>query len=284
MRTTPPRSRRPRRDATALVVCLAVGLHLVAAGMPASAQTKGGDRDDARSKRAREMDRRAGQIKVYKVKDGKNLEVPRREQPLLRYSDPTRDFFDGTVWAWGTSGRPVAIVTFERHESIWTYEVLSLAADGIAADLPTGQRWAPRKPGLEWQALPDAPAPADGEAQRLRQMKTLMERFSASEMLGSESFELRRMPTPIHRYSDRDSGIRDGAMFLLVYGTNPEVLVLIECREAGEPKWYFNLSRLTAARVTVRLDGREVWTKPQVRNPEALDEPYAAFHSAAQPE
>jgi len=284
MRTVPPRSTRPRIDPRRLVVPLIVGLHLVMASVNSSAQTKDRGRDDERSKRTREMDERARQIKVYQVKEGKNLEVPRREQPLLRFSDPTREFFDGTVWAWGTSGRPLVIVTLERYEPQWSYELLSLATNGIVADLPTGQRWAPRKPGLEWQALPDAPAPADGEAQRLRQMKTLMERFSASEMLGSESFELRRMPTPIHRYSDRDSGIRDGAMFLLVYGTNPEVLVLIECREAGEPKWYFNLSRLTAARVTVRLDGREVWTKPQVRNPEALDEPYAAFHSAAQPE
>ena len=71
-------------------------------------------------------------------------------------------------------------------------------------------------------------------------------------------------------------------MFVLVYGTNPEVVALIECRDAGEPKWYFSLARLTAARVTVRLDGQEVWTKPENRNPESLDEPYAAFHSAAQ--
>ena len=283
MRTVPPRFSLVRTDPRRVLVLLIVGLHLVAAGGYSLAQTKDEKRDDERSKRTREMDERARQIKVYQVKEGKNLEVLRREQPLLRFSDPTREFIDGTVWAWGTSGRPLAIVTLERYEPQWSYELLSLATNGIVADLPTGQRWAPRKPGLEWQAFPGAPGPADGEAQRLRQMKTLMERFSGFETIEGGNFELRRMPVPIHRYSDRDSGIRDGALFVLAYGTNPEVLVVIECRGTGKPRWYYSLSRLTTAPVTVRLDGRDVWTRPYLEFPAVLDEPYAGFSTTAQP-
>lgn len=37
--------------------------------------------------------------------------------------------------------------------------------------------------GLEFHEIPDAPVPAAGEAERLRQIRDLIKRFSASELL-----------------------------------------------------------------------------------------------------
>jgi len=271
------------RGLSALLILLsaAVGLHFVMGVACCCAQTKETGREDERAQRARQMEQRAQGIKVYQVKEGNKVEVPRHERPLLRFSDPARELFDGTLWAWGTSGRPVAIVTLERYQPLWTYELISLAIDGVAADLPDGRRWAPRKPGLEWQAFPDAPAPAEGEAQRLRQVKALAERFSGFETIGTGNFELRRMPTPIHRYSSRDGGTLDGALFLLVYGTNPEVLIVLECQGNEKPAWKYSLSRLTTAPVSVGLDGREVWTRPHIASLLGLDEPYMGFAQEA---
>jgi hypothetical protein len=277
MQTISSRFRHRRRWTALMLMSVTPGLVWVVGAALTSVQAQEASVDDERARRAAEMEQRAKGIRVYQVRENDRLEVPRHERPLLRFSDPSRDFFDGTLWAWGTSGRPVAVVTLERYKSFWSYELVSLVEGGIAAQLPDGRRWAPGRPGLEWQRFPDAPVPAEVAAHRLLQMKALAERLSAVETVPEGDCELRLMPTPIHRYSDRQGGMFDGALFIFVYGTNPEVLVVVECRDGEEPVWYFSLSRLTTALVTVRLDGRAVWTKPALSAPNRLREPYMSF-------
>jgi hypothetical protein len=73
----------------------------------------------------------------------------------------------------------------------------------------------------------------------------------------------------------------DGAIFLLAYGRNPEFVRLIEARreDKGQPAWFYGLARMSAARLRVKLDDREVadLRKPVVagwRNPYfAFDRP-----------
>src|SRR4051812_47498350 len=40
----------------------------------------------------------------------------RLEEPIYRYDDPARKFSDGTVWAYGKSGRPAALVCFSLEK------------------------------------------------------------------------------------------------------------------------------------------------------------------------
>jgi hypothetical protein len=277
MQTITSRFRHWRRWTLFMLMSVTPGLQLVVGATFTSVQAQKASVEDERARRAAEMEQRAKEIRVFPVRENDRLEVPRHERPLLRFSDPSRDFFDGTLWAWGTSGRPVAVVTLERYKSFWSYELVSLVEDGIAAQLPDGRRWVPSRPGLEWQAFPDAAAPAEVAAQRLRQMKALAERLSAVERVPEGDCVLRLMPTPIYRYSDRQGGALDGALFIFVYGTNPEVLVVLECRGGEVPVWYFSPSRLTTALVTVRLDGRAIWTKPALSAPNRLHEPYMSF-------
>ena len=81
------------------------------------------------------------------------------------------------------------------------------------------------------------------------------------------------MPKPLHRFTDPDSGVIDGALFAFAYGTNPDVLLILEAQEEGEgpPVWHYDLGRLGGAETIVTLDGNEVWTQLFADPPSELD-------------
>ncbi len=201
-------------------------------------------------------------------------------EPIYRFDDPTRRYSDGTIWAYGRPGRPAALFCLsleknDRGERWWLHELTSLAAGPLAASSrhPSGGWiWTPREPGIKFQAVPDSPAPGDDEAKRLRQMREIARRFKASETLDpardapSDRFELRLLPQPIHRYRDPGGRPIDGAIFLLSYGRNPEIALLIEAGRKGEaapPSWSFAVAPLSAARLRVSLDDRPVADIPK---------------------
>jgi hypothetical protein len=75
--------------------------------------------------------------------------------------------------------------------------------------------------------------------------------------------ELRLLLQPLHRYSDAKARIRDGAVFALALGTNPEALLFIEARDnaAGAAEWHYGWARRgTSGPVYGFLDGEEVWS------------------------
>ena len=55
-------------------------------------------------------------------------------------------------------------------------------------------RWAPVKGGIEFHQVPDAPAPAATQAERLRQMRDMLKRFSAHRILQEEFARLHASP------------------------------------------------------------------------------------------
>ena len=74
---------------------------------------------------------------------------------------------------------------------------------------------------------------------------------------------VRRLPTPISRYSDADSGVTDGAIVAFVKGTDPEAMLLIEARSNAEAVlWHYAVARCTSWAVTVRLDEDVVYNVP----------------------
>jgi hypothetical protein len=48
------------------------------------------------------------QVRVDVVHEGQRMEAQRIKKPLLRSINPERSHHDGTLWAWGQKGRPVA--------------------------------------------------------------------------------------------------------------------------------------------------------------------------------
>jgi hypothetical protein len=254
---------------------------LVVTGM---AQTVQNPKTDERAQRLQEMERRIRAIRAYSSPDCTGTPLVLMERPLLRFDDPARDFHDATLWAWGPAGRPVGLVAIERYSQSWSYEFVSLTPNHVSAVTEHGVRWTPRKPGVDWREVPNAPAPANSAVRRLSQMKMLVRRFEASESTpDGQEYHLRLLSRPIRLYSDPKAGLVDGALFVFAYGINPEMLAVLECREErpAKPKWLYSFAPLTTARVEVRLGDQIVWTKPIPPPLPDMTATYAAFRVPA---
>jgi hypothetical protein len=262
-----------RHHPRARTVVTAFAVLVVAAGTPrtgTNAQTPARPvvKDDARAKIFEEMRQTAGAFKAISIDGDTRTPMPFVREPLHRWTDPTRDKDDGTLWAWRSSGRPIAIVAIEWHSikpESWSFEFVSLSTGPVEAS-DSQIRWTPRKAGVSFREIPNAPPPAAGEAERLRQMRELLKRFSATEFwdVTHQDYVLRPLPHPIDRYADPASGLVDGAIFIFANGTNPEALVLIEARREanGATRWSYAAATLTTAAPTLRLDKKDVWTTP----------------------
>jgi len=228
------------------------------------------------------------------IRDDSPGEVEMIREPLFRFNDPARDFSDGSIWGFGTRGRPVALLSLSLHPLNgglgWLYEINSLARPPVEAKIPGMPNWSTRKSGLEFSELPGGPKPAEKEAGRNRQFRELSARFAGIESFRKdpngplERYELRLVPRPIYRYADPENGLVDGAIFLMTYGTNPEIVLVIELVREGEnkPVWKYAFTRISFAELHVDLDGKEVWTQPHLAGTGSSD-PYWLFFKPIPP-
>lgn len=188
------------------------------------------------------------------------------EQPLLRHNDPARAHDKGTLWAWGTSGRPVAFAEVwqeVRGRVYWLHGLTLSSKSLVVLDSGTERLWAPERSHFELNPVPNAGVPAESKAARLRQLRDIARRFSAHQFWDPDNsrFELRLLAQPVHRYSDQERGIVDGAVFILANGTNPEIILLLEATQMKDapPSWSYALIRTGSAELHVEIDGVEVW-------------------------
>jgi hypothetical protein len=108
--------------------------------------------------------------------------------------------------------------------------------------------------------------PADTPAQRLAQMRQIMDDFSAY-MEANGKWELRLLTRPLMRYQPVDSDIVDGALFTYIWpkGTDPELLMLLECRKTkAGVEWRFAPARFSTREMWLKRDGNEIWRCPNV--------------------
>lgn len=187
-------------------------------------------------------------------------------RPLLTYGDSARANKDGTLWAFGASGRPLAVLELYQGNEIstqWTHAVTLTGRDKVTMKTPVAAVWKPESLQIEPVPFADAEAPREREQRRLSQLKDLARRFTAHEFWDPENsrFEMRLLAQPVHRYADAEAGIQDGAVFVLAHGTNPEVIVLIEAlgKTLETSRWHYSFARLGSAELHVELDGKEVW-------------------------
>lgn len=252
-----------------------------------------GQASDVEQKRMELMRERAGAITFFSA--AQNFPRVLQPDPLFRYDDVPRGYVDGTVWRLGASGRPLAIVTTELHPKYLgtspriVYDFLSLSAKPFTAKSADVTGWTPSESAVTMKSLAGVADPAGTPAQRLLQMKRIIQRFSASQIVSEEDPEasklnLRLLPRPIDRYTptatknstgasdtaSSDTGSSDtassdptradGATFLFVAGRMPGVIVFLE---TDGTKWLYGLGRLSApSTLVVSIDGDVVWTVP----------------------
>lgn len=265
--------------------CFSSVLALVALTLTTSAQGQTGQlskKDKADELSAQRLELMQKKVALVKVKSGeKNFPVEFVPKAIFRYSDPARGYVAAAVWKLGETGRPRALLTTELHRFLQgspriVYEYLSLIASPFSA-VGGDCRWEPAGTALEFKPIPDAEAPEETPQRRLLQVRALAKRFGGNEVVHGQQCELRLLPQPIDRYTPSPGARSDGAVFLLAFGTNPEIALFIE---SDGTAWNFGAGRLTAAAtVTLTLDGSTAWEGAAVRN--AIDSPYTASSAPA---
>lgn len=216
--------------------------------------------------------------------DGSGL-LAASEVPVLRYSNPVRNFFsDGATFLWLDGKQPVAAGTISIRGAgdVW-WEFSSFSHRPLRCVREGRAVWTPESGNLVRQPLSDAPDPASSSKVRLLQMRQLARRFSVtmleSEEQRDETSRLRLLPNPVYDWSDEAAG-GGGALFAFSETTDPEALLLLEFVDetaTGTPVWRFSLARMTSRPLIFRFDDREVLSlKGYWANPRAQADPYRA--------
>jgi hypothetical protein len=207
---------------------------------------------------------------------------------LFKYSDSARIIADGAVWAWSDGGRPVAMAKCWKNANGTQTCAFSLTSDAlVVAEGPQMKTWQPEKMQIDPVELTGAPSPDAKDAIRLRQLKEQSRRFAAHEFWNPENdrYELRLLPQPVLRYRDEKRRINDGAVFLLAYDNNPQILLFLEIvgADEGKVRWQYSLARVSSADLHVLLDGKEVWSQP--KTPGIIGKPTDFYwHMVTRPE
>ncbi len=187
-----------------------------------------------------------------------------QSEPILRWSNPVAGSIYGNVFVWTHQGRPEAVASIFKWFSPFTHmshEFHSLSVGNITAQRRGRQIWRPKKSGVEFAAVPDASKPTNTASRRLRHMRTLARQFTARKTDREDvSRDLRLLTQPVYRYKSRERGVLDGAMFVFVQGTDPEVWLLLEAQQMGEGhQWQYALARMNSVKFVVRHKSLEVW-------------------------
>ena len=185
-------------------------------------------------------------------------------EPILNWDDLARGHHHGTLWIWGSKGRPAAIIEmyttdFAQKLDRWPGNVAhSLAPEPIRSEGRLHWNWAPDGP-IQAERMMDVRSRATSNHRKI-QMRSLAKRFSGHETWNGRS-ELRLLPSPIRVYESASDGILEGGLFALVHGgTNPEVILVLEAIQTKQEKfWQFGCVRLGHAEIQVDFDEKQAW-------------------------
>jgi len=185
-------------------------------------------------------------------------------EPIMRYTDPQREFPDATLWVWTVDGRPAVFSKLERcHQKSnphWQYCMSNVQDENVTVRWPTGVVWKSRQPGIRFRSFDEETPIPKTASLRLVQLRTMLRKFRGKTIDREDHpEEMRPLPQPILRYSN--AAIVDGAVFAFTSnGTNPDALVLIQARqsETNQPIWEYGCLGLSGDVVQFELNGESV--------------------------
>lgn len=216
------------------------------------------------------VEKAAGEVRVFP--DGET-EMPLQPEVVLRWQNPVRVQTGAAVLAiWPHNGRPEAMASIYIWNGDLCYEFSSLSRRGkLTVHHKSVARVSLCEPGVDFKPVPDSPPPADTPAARLRQMKSIAERFTAKladQTKTNENTEVLRLLTkPLYRYEIKEPGgaplrLLDGGMFAYVTGTDPEIVLLLEAAGAEtERGWQYAFAIATTHAVEAKLGEQVVWSR-----------------------
>jgi hypothetical protein len=189
-------------------------------------------------------------------------------KPIFRYSDQARGHVSAAVWVLGNEGRPKALLASEldrinQGRPVISYEYISFTKTPFSLK-GDDIRWTPTTTLIDFKPIAKAPVPADTAARRLIQLREIGKRFAAHETVGNEKCELRLLPQPALRYVPSKAENADGAIFFFTFGTNPEIVMLLE---SDGKAWNYAVNRMTGAEVVeLTFDGTVIWSGPPLQH------------------
>jgi hypothetical protein len=150
---------------------------------------------------------------------------------------------------------------------------------------PLNGYWSADGQALMVQALAGAPPVAAESAQRKRQARELVRKFSArivTDPKDNTTQEMRLLTTPLLEFEDPKTKELQGTVFgLSTNGTNPDVLIVLEVRGDGEKRgWHFAPARMTSGAVTLTYRDSKVWETKWVDPGEAPFPTWTYFATA----
>jgi hypothetical protein len=203
------------------------------------------------------------------VESAPKQQLELKKEPIFEWLNPARGDTQGAIFLWLRDGRPAALGNIFSHPHARLlgrqirHELHALDPEKLLVMRNEQNQWKPQA-GLARKELPDAGAPAGAPGARLVQMRRLAQEFGGHEVdRDGKRWELRLLPTPLYRYQTAKAGVVDGALFALMSsaGTDPEVLLLIEAKEAdGMLRWEYACGRFSDWELHVQRKGREVWS------------------------
>jgi hypothetical protein len=254
------------------------------AAVLAAAAAAGPDEDQGR-REAAEADRLcAEELDRWQVSsDGKVLDRP--TAPVQKWTNPAVGRVYGHTYVWLDRGRPAAVGCMYRCFTPWQSfcgELVALAGSKLVARKNDKVIWEP-EPKWKWHSMPGAPGA--GGLQRLAQMRAIaaeckIELLDRRNNPKGENQTPRLLTTPIYRYDFAQTKPLDGALFAYAIGTDPELLLLLECdTSATAPEWRFGVGRLNRDAVKLRKNGETVWEAPYIEGgyENEPSEPYHFF-------
>lgn len=197
----------------------------------------------------------------------------RRPEPVLRWAWTRNEHTDGTLYVWPESGRPELLggLYLSTRRRLGIFEFLTVSPRELAVHRNDEVLWKAPKVNLAWCSIPSAPSPAASERRRLTQMRELAERFSAvvyhtpPDYPPDFKWHLELLTTPLHRYSDPEHDILDGALFAYTTVTDPQVFVFLESQQTKDgPQWQYACARMCGWELHVSYDKNEVWSVENV--------------------
>ena len=203
--------------------------------------------------------------------DGAPVKQP--TEPVLRWTNTLAGRSYGNTYVWLQNGRPVAVGGMFRNFQPWNSfngELAALAGTKLLVKRDDEVLWQP-KDEWKWHPLPGADAPAATAAQRLVQMRALAGEFVV-QLLDSRSVPRgedqtpRLLPRPLYRYDAKQTKTRDGALYAFALGTDPELMLLLECDTAAvKPAWRFGVGRMNRDTIRLKRKGETVWEGAEMR-------------------
>ncbi|WP_182867955.1 hypothetical protein [Stieleria mannarensis] len=204
------------------------------------------------------------------------------ERPVLRYTNPVRNFFtDGVVFLWRHDSEPAVLGALSvRGDGNVFCEFASLTSNPLHCELGLRRAWTPKKESQVNVPLKvRLPQASDTRRQTLA-MRQLIRRFSVSMYEvedPDQKQQLRRLTSPLVQWSDPSDG-----SLIMCFGfaetNDPEALVLLHHTPNPDGKadsWTYTLSRMTSRPLAFELDGKVIHeVKPYWKNPQSDTDSY----------